>query len=225
MYSVILMAALTTGAEAPACGHGWSSCHGCYSSSYGCHGCSGCYGCHGYSGCHGCYGCSGYYGCSGCYGGYGGCYGAWYGYGSYSCQGYWGCYGAPVVPSIAPIAAPMGDKVPEKKPSTDLGNPNRAKLIVEVPADAKLYIDDQLMKTTASVRTFNTPVLEKGEAYYYIVRAEVVRDGKVVAQTKQVIIRAGEEVRTLFNESDIIKAAKADKPLSEPFKIAGTTQR
>src|SRR5437773_1851558 len=42
MYSVVLMAALTTGGSAPDChwGHG---CHG-YSSCHGCAGCSGCYG-------------------------------------------------------------------------------------------------------------------------------------------------------------------------------------
>jgi hypothetical protein len=95
MYSVVLMMALSGGAEAPDFHHG--RCHGC---DGGCHGyvgyaCNG--GCHGYVGyaCNG--GCHGYvgYACNGgchgrhrhghrnhchgggyCNGGYGGCYGA-----------------------------------------------------------------------------------------------------------------------------------------------------
>src|SRR5277367_6681986 len=54
MYSVVLMAALATTADVPACHGGGCGCHGGY---YG-----GCYGC--YGGCYGCYG-----GCYGCYGG------------------------------------------------------------------------------------------------------------------------------------------------------------
>jgi uncharacterized protein (TIGR03000 family) len=76
---------------------------------------------------------------------------------------------------------------------------SRAKLIVEVPADAKLYIDDQPMKTTSARRVFSTPALEPGQAYYYMVRVEVMRDGKVQSDTRRVIVRAGEEIRADFN--------------------------
>ena len=62
---------------------------------------------------------------------------------------------------------------------------------VEVPADAKLYIDDRLMKTSAAKRTFNTPTLEEGQLYYYILRAELTRDGQTYSETKRVIVRSG----------------------------------
>jgi len=82
--------------------------------------------------------------------------------------------------------------------TTDKGTP--AKLVVEVPADAKLYVDDQLMKTMSARRVFNTPTLDKGQTYYYILRAEMAIDGKTVSETKRVLVRAGEEVKANFAE-------------------------
>src|SRR5947207_4870996 len=151
MYSVVLMAALATGgANAPACwGHG-SGCHGC-------HGCSGCYGSYGYSGGWACYG-----GCYGCWGYSGGCYGAGYGcYGCHGCYGCYGCYGsnyAPVYSTPIPVIPPATSGTPTgpmpapadgKKGGEARVDPTRAKVIVELPAEAKLYIDDQLMKTSS----------------------------------------------------------------------------
>jgi uncharacterized protein (TIGR03000 family) len=106
----------------------------------------------------------------------------------------------PGVPVVPQGAAPEGEKLP--KPKTDgkpqTAAPNKAKLIVELPADAKLYVDDQAMKATSPVRSFSTPTLEPGQVYYYELRAEVVRDGKPVSQTKRVLVRAGEVVRAQF---------------------------
>jgi uncharacterized protein (TIGR03000 family) len=101
---------------------------------------------------------------------------------------------APVSPS--PESAPA----PKKEGGKESSLPKKARLIVELPQDAKLFIDDQLMKTGAAKRSFNTPALEPGNQYYYIVRAEVVIDGKTYQETKRVLIRAGEEVRTDFPE-------------------------
>jgi uncharacterized protein (TIGR03000 family) len=87
--------------------------------------------------------------------------------------------------------------------SKESARPAKAKLLVEVPADAKLYIDDQLMKSTTAQRTFNTPMLDEGQSYYYILRAEVVREGKTYQDTKRVIVRAGEQVRTTFSDEEL----------------------
>ncbi len=184
MYSVVLMAALTAGAEAPDC---WWK-HGCYS-------CNGCYGC---AGCYGCYGCNGCYGCHG---------GGWQCHGCYGCYGCHGCTGyAPgvVIPS-GPEKAPPPKEEKEKKGEAA----SKAKLIVEVPADAKLYIDDQLMKIESPRRVFNTPRLDKDQAYYYILRVQVVREGKTYSETRRVIIRAGDEVRASFPELEDAALASA----------------
>jgi uncharacterized protein (TIGR03000 family) len=73
-------------------------------------------------------------------------------------------------------------------------------MVVELPADAKLYVDDQLMKTGSDRREFKTPVLEAGQTYFYILRAEVTRDGKSFTETKRVTVRAGDEIRASFSE-------------------------
>jgi uncharacterized protein (TIGR03000 family) len=95
---------------------------------------------------------------------------------------------------------PLPSPKPDDKDKSRGEATNRARLIVEVPADASLYIDDRAMKTTSDVRAFSTPDLEPGQLYYYEVRAEVVRDGKPVAQTKRVIVSAGATVRASFSD-------------------------
>jgi len=81
---------------------------------------------------------------------------------------------------------------------------------VEVPADAKLYIDGTLMKATSERRVFNTPTLQTAQEYFYDVRAEVVRDGKTYDSTRRVIVKAGADVRTSFlNLENAAAEAKA----------------
>jgi uncharacterized protein (TIGR03000 family) len=228
MYSMVLMAALTTGAGTPDChfgGHGGhGGCHGCYG-GWGCHGCHGGWGCHhggwGGHGCYGCWGgCHGGYGCYGCYGGYGcyGCYGGWYGCsGCYSAWGCSGCYyggdgvvgpGAvmPVAPVVPEGGAPGGGTLPapnkekDKKGSTSAEDNVRARLTVEVPEGATLFVDGQAVKSNSAQRKFVTPPLARGRSYFYELRAEVVRDGQPVSVSRRVIVRAGEEARASFPE-------------------------
>jgi uncharacterized protein (TIGR03000 family) len=236
MYSVVLMAALTTGGVAPDC-HRCGGCCGCYGGGYG-YG-SGCWGC--YGGCYGCFG-----GCGGCWGGWGGCYGCWGGYSSWGCMGCMGCmgcygggygvggygvggfgvgggvYGTPSYPGMigpggttTPMGEGLGNPTENKKDGKSGKNgtmlPNRAKLVVELPANAKLFIDDMPMKTTSTVRSFNTPSLELGQAYYYMVRVEAVRAGKPVSETRRVIIHAGETARADFKDLEVDTVRTAAK--------------
>ncbi len=113
---------------------------------------------------------------------------------------------------------------PAKKPAEQAPSPKKddkktaelnsnARLIVEVPADAKLFVDDQPMKTNSARRVFNTPTLEEGQAYYYILRAEVIRDGKQLSESKRVIVHAGDVVRTTFSELEPAPATIAEVSL------------
>jgi uncharacterized protein (TIGR03000 family) len=211
MYSVVLMAALTTGGSAPDwChrSHGYSgvssTCTGCYGGSY-------------YGG--------GYGACGGCYGAYGGSYG--WGWGTaidYNCYGGHGCYGGynsfgcsgfnPYGPSPnAPEQIPA-PKVDDKKPGGGSSSvaPDRARVIVQLPADAKLYVDDQPIKATSDNQAFHTPRLQRGQTYFYDVRAEAIRDGKTVVESKRILVRAGQEVSVSFPkiEKDANGIAAAD---------------
>src|SRR5205807_5948672 len=153
------------------------------------------------------YACAGYWHCSGAWsGGWGGCYGC---HGCYGCYGCYGCTGwspgVPMAPVVAPpdggAVAPLPEKAPPPKPENKESSlPSKSRLIVELPQGAKLYVDDQPIKTASGKRTFNTPALERGQLYYYIVRAEVEIDGKPYSETKRVLVRAGEEVKASFPE-------------------------
>jgi uncharacterized protein (TIGR03000 family) len=216
MYSLVLMTALTTGTAAPAWGHrccGCSgyvgcSCYGCYGGygGWGCHGCRGwaCHGCHGCYGGYGCYGCYGY----GCYGGCIGCYGC---YGGWSCYGGHGCtcYGQIII--VPEKKAPEQGPEPKKKKKTGDGDETRARLIVQLPADAKLFIDGNLMNSTSQKRTFITPVLQPDQAYFYDLRAEVVRDGRTIASTQRVILRPGQAIQASFASLGATATAQAEE--------------
>jgi uncharacterized protein (TIGR03000 family) len=100
--------------------------------------------------------------------------------------------------------APKEDKKPEeeiKKPAPkddkkpEAATPAPATIIVSLPADAKLTIDDAATASTASPRVFTSPVLPAGHDYHYTLKAEMVRNGKSVVLSKEVTVRAGEETR------------------------------
>jgi len=222
MHGVVLMLALTTATDAPACHRGGrGGCHG------GCQGgyTSGCYG-----GCYGggCYG-GGYGG--GCYGGYAGaCYGG-SGYGGYMvgaysyskfpdetdeefkyCQdqqgkmtpegymgfreGLWKNLSHAQRKAMMEGAKKPGDKDEE---SSSLGS--RARLVVTLPADAKLLIDDEATRSVGSQRQFVSPPLPTDGAYEYTLKAEFVKDGKTVAFTKKVNVVRGTETVVTFDEA------------------------
>ena len=253
MYTVVLMAALTSGSATPDWhprGQGHVHAGGIYS-------CLGCYGAGGASGGFGVpYGGT----CIGTWGGYTmsgptaqyGCWGGWssnrdltvytgpgtygYGYGHnggnivnygntgpyygisfqchgcYGCYGGWSCFGSPssvagyglpyssgpvppvvVVPGTSPIA-------PQPLPNKE-GAMLRSTVIIEVPGNAKLYVDDNLMKGTESQRVFQTPPLNADETYFYDIRVETMVNGRVSTDRQRIMIHPGETVSAAFREN------------------------
>lgn len=190
MYSMVLMAALTTTADLPDWGRrrGW--------------GCCGCYGGYGWGGWGRGWG-GGYGGWGGYagWGGYGGGWGGWGGgYGGWGGYGVWSGVGGFV--SAQPVAS-YGSSVLAANISPPTATTKRpAKLIVHLPADAKLKVDGKAMRTTSDTRRFMSPPLEVGQGYYYDFQAQVQRDGKPVTVNKRVIVRAGQtqEITLRFND-------------------------
>jgi uncharacterized protein (TIGR03000 family) len=208
----------------PAACYGCNGCTGCYGGCSGCTGCNGgcaggsggasggsggfarsgfggflsaygnCLGCWGALatswGCHGCYGASlGYHGCIGMPAYYERAMGGWGANYTYT-HSYPGMPPANVPSSIAPTAP---------KPAVGPKDDGKgARIIVDVPAHAKLYIDGQLMKTGSEQRQFYTPPLEHGQSYFYDVKVEVMKDGKPVSREKQVFVKAGDVIRESF---------------------------
>ncbi len=93
---------------------------------------------------------------------------------------------------------PKGEPVPAPK-KTSLNAP--ATIVVSLPADARLFVDGAPTNSTTENRSLVTPGLEFGSTYVYTVRAEVVRDGRTVEQTQQVLVRGGETTPVRFDFS------------------------
>lgn len=201
MYSVVLATMLTATSVSPTWCHGCWGCHGCYRCCGGCYGCCGCCG-----GCWGCYGCGGGWGCYGC-----GCYGC------YGCGGGWGCYGCGGV-VVAPVAVAAPAAATTTTTTTTRREETRATsapatVVVQVPADADLFVDNQRSQLSTTTRKFVSPALEPGQDYYYDLRVEALRDGRVVRDSKRVTIRAGSVARVDFRDSvpgEVTAAAPAE---------------
>ncbi len=133
------------------------------------HGCGGC----GES-CGGCGG--GYSGCGGCGSSYGGCGSCGGGYCDAGCAGGY-CYVDGGAGYTAIAAAPADTQA--------------ATLVVSLPAEAKLTVDDYATASTSGERTFTTPALKVGQEYHYTLTA--VLNGQTV--TKEVTVRGGETTR------------------------------
>jgi len=91
-----------------------------------------------------------------------------------------------------------------KAPKKETRGPAAATIIVSLPADAKLIVDDTATTSTSASRVLTPPELEPGQDYHYNLKAEVVLDGKTVTVAKQVAVRAGEQTSvSLFPETSL----------------------
>jgi uncharacterized protein (TIGR03000 family) len=77
------------------------------------------------------------------------------------------------------------------QPAAPVAEP--ALLLVHVPADARLFIDGTPTRSPGDTRLFISPPLSPGRSYHYLLRAEVVRDGKKYSARREVTVRPGEE--------------------------------
>jgi uncharacterized protein (TIGR03000 family) len=216
MYSVVLMMTMTAAPETPSWffHHHYSSCCGCYGSCYGsCYGCSG--SCSGlwngsyrpwYSSCYGCYG----------YGIYGGASYSWpYPY-SGGCGGCYG-YGMPVPAYAAPTTpGKVEEKLPDPKKTYVPISPDQARVIVRLPADAKLFANGQPTDLSSSERWFSTPVIAKDRDFQYTMKVEYTREGKNLTDSKVVKVRAGEvsvvEFADLGKDESVTSIIKVSAP-------------
>lgn len=234
MYSMVLLAALTTAVDMPDRGRRGGGCHGCYGGmSWG-----GCYG--GGGGCYGmgmggwgggCYGMGwGGGGCGGCYGmGMGGWGGYGMGRGGYVLNGSYPMIGnyaySPMIGNYGtPLASANGAILTPGMTQSFYANPalanqaNEATIVVHLPQDANLTIDGQATQSRSPTRIFRSPPLERGKTYTYTLQAETNRDGHFVNTKKTVEVRAGEqsEVTLNFDNANRSEDRRASPPEAAP---------
>jgi uncharacterized protein (TIGR03000 family) len=73
-----------------------------------------------------------------------------------------------------------------------------AMLIVEVPANAQIFVNGAATKATGDVRRYISRGLVAGKEYEFVVRMAVDRDGKTTEETRVVSLTAGEGSRVSF---------------------------
>ena len=115
----------------------------------------------------------------------------------------------PSVPAPAP-PAPGDAPAPGEKKEASLRNID-GMLAVEVPADAKIFVNGQQTSSTGEIRQYISRNLQPGYNYTYEVRAEMVVDGKTVEEVKTVDLKAGEVAKVAFN---LAPAAKVETSLT-----------
>ena len=73
-----------------------------------------------------------------------------------------------------------------------------AHILVEVPADAEVWIEDQKTQQGGASRWFISPALEANLVYEYRIRARWTEQGQQVEQTQRVRVQAGERPTVSF---------------------------
>lgn len=99
-------------------------------------------------------------------------------------------------PSEPPADAttPPADTPPELPPAADAESflrQGRAYLTVNAPEDARVFVNGRATTTAGANRTYVSAGLASGRRYRYEVRAEVLRDGQTLHQTKYAELQVG----------------------------------
>ena len=112
----------------------------------------------------------------------------------------------------APPATPVSNPAPEPRAASSLVTPpaapvtpitgapasDRAAITVTLPAGATLYVDDRKSPSAGPVLQFTTPPLPGDREFAYLMKAEVVRDGRPEYLIQKVAFRAGERLTVDF---------------------------
>ncbi|MGA2063528.1 MAG: TIGR03000 domain-containing protein [Thermoguttaceae bacterium] len=211
-------------------GCGYAACYSpcCYSSCCATDCCLGCRSCR-RSAC----GCGGWY--AGCCGDCG--WGTYTSTASCCGGGEYPVYAAPVDSTIGPAmtpsapapaaptpatksATPPADGSAPKPPAggpagagTTLQEPTQETsglLTIWVPAEAKVSINGLATRSTGSKRQYVSFGLKPGFTYKYEIRAQIVRDGQLVEETRTVSLTAGERSAVAFGFNKPVEAVAAN---------------
>ena len=99
--------------------------------------------------------------------------------------------GLPFEPAPALPLIPDEARAPQVPPGATI-------LAVEVPADARVFVNGLPTQTSGSFRQYVSRGLQAGQQYTYRMRAEVERDGQLRSETRAVTVQAGERAQVAF---------------------------
>jgi|GEM_PF-6944634 len=89
----------------------------------------------------------------------------------------------------------------------------RAELALSIPENATLFVNGVRMKPGSGTRTFYTPQLSAAQKHYYDLRLETMKDGKTVVSEKTIEVKPGKmELAGIFSQvKDLALASEKDR--------------
>jgi uncharacterized protein (TIGR03000 family) len=80
-----------------------------------------------------------------------------------------------------------------------------------VPADARIWFNGTQTHQTGTVRSFESPPLDRGREYTYQIRIQWKQDGKDVTQARQVVVQAGDVINLTLGSPSGSSVAHASR--------------
>jgi uncharacterized protein (TIGR03000 family) len=78
---------------------------------------------------------------------------------------------------------------------------------LQVPADARIWFDNEETVQTGSSRDFITPPIPTGGQYTYAIRVEWTENGRQVESTRRIKVQAGDRVELDLRMPTLAQAA------------------
>lgn len=119
----------------------------------------------------------------------------WYGYGGYFASSPFDYRNTGGTLYLADVPAASDREPTDVRPAAPS---DRAVLALQVPADAKIWVQGEATKQSGEVRTFVSPPLVPGRVYTYSVKAQWSANGKPIEQSQTVTVKAGNRSQLLF---------------------------
>ena len=86
----------------------------------------------------------------------------------------------------------------------------KARVVVKLPADARLWVDQVECPLSGDVRAFDTPNLDPQQSYTYTLLVAVQRNGQIVQDSRRVQLTPGRQVEVDFNSVAAVRTASTE---------------
>ena len=87
---------------------------------------------------------------------------------------------------------------------------DKARVVVSLPADARLWVDGIECPLSGTQRTFDTPNLDPQLRYGYTLRVALQRNGQLVQDSRVVPLTPGRRVEVDFNGVGAVRTASTE---------------
>jgi uncharacterized protein (TIGR03000 family) len=131
-------------------------------------------------------------------------------------------------PYAQPSPADLSGYTPKNQlpqPGGAAPSPNRATVVVKLPADARLFAEGKTLSLTSAERSFVTPELPTGREYNYTFRVEYDRNGRTLSESRTIAVMPGKV--SMLEFADLVQRTDATPvPIPRPMpetKPANTT--